>query len=545
MSKQEFILEAKEYTDSCEINGNWEIAAIVLDSIKDSSFSGGGFKGALITYWEIGETFGGGKHSDYVYVSESELIKLYNEFNYGKRFIYYSDSESLVFPYLLGSYNVEATDGWTALWYDIMSYPTYISCGAGKYSLVSEGHIRDLYGSLYHFLAYGVLGSELEYFNSKGVLQQKIWSETELNWVKHKLFIENDLFLSHKSKYSAFIKYYFRKTEELAVDKDYQLALAQNRLTHADCSKEIDSMIDEEWGACLDAFNSCASGVCRLVGDIDTARLSLPLPTDIRVLDFSDCSKYLSKIEFEMYDVTIGVPKTSIVLPKGGKGVISIVLDDDISREDLPRYGGNTLAFIGDGWIRAESLYFNEAIVEGISKVQIIGSYANSASYESRLWDKSPNPIQFYNVNGVPNLDVWCDYTQILCGREIEEASDLTCMIDLCNADTEVLHITGNAPNLDISVSECEKLRDVEIETEGTVRFNDIFCLVDRNPSLERVTVKAGRIIGKALSFEKEALKRGVTVTIEAESIQIDSKVSLSFNTCKADSCTLSWSGEE
>lgn len=88
MSKQEFILEAKEYTDSCEINGSWEIAAIVLDSIKDSSFSGGGFKGALITYWERSETLGGGKHSDYVYVSESELIKLYNESNYGKRFIY-------------------------------------------------------------------------------------------------------------------------------------------------------------------------------------------------------------------------------------------------------------------------------------------------------------------------------------------------------------------------------------------------------------------------------------------------------------------------
>ena len=140
---------------------------------------------------------------------------------------------------------------------------------------------------------------------------------------------------------------------------------------------------------------------------------------------------------------------------------------------------------------------------------------------------------------------MWCDYTQILCGREIEEASDLTCMITLCKTDTEVLHITGNAPNLDIDVSECEKLREVEIETEGTVRFNDIICLVNRNPSLERVTVKAGRIVGKALSFEKEVLKRGVTVTIEAESIQIDGKVSLSFNTGKAESCTLSWGGEE
>lgn len=535
MSKQEFILEAKEYTDSCEINGNWEIAAIVLDHIEDSSFSGGGFKGALITYWEIGETLGDGEHSDYVYVSESELIKLYNEFNYGKRFIYYSDSESLVFPYLLGSYNVEATDGWSALWYDVMSYPAYISCGVGKYSLVSEGHIRDLYDSLYHFLAYGALGSELEYFNSKGVLQQKIWSETELNWVKRKLFTENDLFLSHKSKYSAFIKYYFRKTAKLAVDKEYQLALARNRLTHADCSKEIDSVIDEEWGACLDAFNSCASGVCRLVGDIDTARLLPPLPTDIRVLDFSDCSKYLSKIAFEMCGVDTGLPKTSIVLPRGGRSVLSVVVDWDIAITEVgfPRYGGNTLAFIGDGWIRAESLFFNEAIIEGISKIQIIGCEENSAN------------IQFYNVSGVPNFDIWCDYTQILCGREVAEASDLTCKIDLYKTDTEVLHVTGNAPNLDIDVNLCEKLREVEIETEGTVLFGDIIALVNRNPSLERVSVKAGRVVGKALSFEKEALNRGVTVTVEAESIQIASKVYLSFNTGKAESCTLSWGGKK
>lgn len=178
-------------------------------------------------------------------------------------------------------------------------------------------------------------------------------------------------------------------------------------------------------------------------------------------------------------------------------------------------------------------MFFNEAIIEGISKIQIIGCEENSAN------------IQFYNVNGVPNLDIWCDYTQILCGREIEEASDLTCKIDLYKTDTEVLRVTGNAPNLNIDISSCEKLREVDIETEGTVLFNDIIALVKRNPSLERVTVKAGRVVGKALSFEKEALNRGVAVSIEAESIQINSKVSLSFNTGKIDACTLSWDGEE
>ena len=425
-----------------------------------------------------------------------------------------------------------ATDGWTALWYDIMSYPAYISCGAGKYSLVSEGHIRVLYDGLYCCLAYST--AEFEYFDSKGVLQKKVWSDKALNWVKRKLFIENDLFLSLESIYSVFVKYYLRKTAELSVNKEYQLAVARNRLTHTDCSEEPQSSIDEIRGKCLQNFNPCASGVCRLVGDIDTARIFLPLPNDIRVLDFSEC-KYLSKIEFEMCGVDTGLPKNSIVLPKGGKSVLSVVADWDIAITEVgfPRYCGNTLAFIGDGWIRAESLFFNEAIIEGISKIQIIGCEENSAN------------IQFYNVNGVPNLDIWCDYTQILCGREIEEASDLTCKIDLYKTDTEVLHVTGNATNLDIEVNLCEKLREVEIETEGTVMFGDIIALVNRNPSLERVTVKAGRIVGKALSFDKEALSRGVAVNIEAESIQIDSKVYLSFNTGKADSCTFSWDGEE
>ena len=236
-----------------------------------------------------------------------------------------------------------------------------------------------------------------------------------------------------------------------------------------------------------------------------------------------------------MCGVDTGLPKTSIVLPKGGRSVLSVVVDWDIAITEVgfPRYGGNTLAFIGDGWIRADSLFFNEAIIEGISKIQIIGCEENSAN------------IQFYNVNGVPNLDIWCDYTQILCGREIEEAWDLTCKIDLYKTDTEVLRVTGNAPNLNIDISSCEKLREVDIETEGTVLFNDIIALVNRNPSLERVTVKAGRVVGKALSFEKEALSRGVAVSIEAESIQINSKVSLSFNTGKIDACTLSWDGEE
>lgn len=529
----EFILEAKEYTDGCKINGSWEIAAIVLDNIDDSSFSGGGFKGAIITYWERSETLGGdGEYSDYVYVSESELIKLYNESSYGKRFIYYSDSKGLIFPYKLGSYTEVATDGWTALWYDIMSYPAYISCSDGKYSLVSEGHIRVLYDGLYCCLAYST--AEFEYFDSKGVLQKKVWSDKALNWVKRKLFIENDLFLSLESIYSAFVKYYLRKTAELSVNKEYQLAVARNRLTHTDCSEEPQASIDEIRGKCLQNFNPCASGVCRLVGDIDTARLFLPLPNDIRVLDFSEC-KYLSKIEFEMCGVDTGLPKTSIVLPKGGRSVLSVVVDCDVAITEVgfPRYGGNTLVFIGDGWIRAESLFFNEAIIEGISKIQIIGCEENSAN------------IQFYNVNGVHNLDIWCDYTQILCGREIEEASDLTCKIDLYKTDTEVLRVTGNAPNLNIDISSCEKLREVDIETEGTVLFNDIIALVNRNPSLERVTVKAGRIVGKALSFEKEALNRGVAVSIEAESIQINSKVSLSFNTGKIDACTLSWDGEE
>lgn len=531
MSKQEYILEVKEYTDGCKINGSWEIAAIVLDNIDDSSFSGGGFKGAIITYWERSETLGGdGEYSDYVYVSESELIKLYNESNYGKRFIYYSDSKGLIFPYKLGSYNEVATDGWTALWYEIMSYPAYISCGAGKYSLVSEGHIRVLRDGLYCCLAYSK--AEFEYLDSKGVLQKNVWSDKALNWIKRKLFIENDLFLSLESIYSAFVKYYLRKTAELSVNKEYQLAVARNRLTNTDCSEEPQASIDEIRGKCLQNFNPCASGVCRLVGDIDTARLLLPLPNDIRVLDFSEC-KYLSKIAFEMCGVDTGLPKTSIVLPKGGKSVLSVVTNEDIDERGLSSYGGNTLAFIGDGWLRAESLFFNEAIIEGISKIQIIGCEENSAN------------IQFYNVNGVPNLDIWCDYTQILCGREVVEASDLTCKIDLCKTDTEVLHVTGNAPNLDIEVNLCKKLREVEIETEGTVMFGDIIALVNRNSSLERVTVKAGRVVGKTVGFENDALKRGVTVNVEAESIQIDSKVSLSFNTGAAESCTLSWDGEE
>ena len=381
----EFILEAKEYTDGCKINGSWEIAAIVLDNIDDLSFSGGGFKGAIITYWERSETLGGdGEYSDYVYVSESELIKLYNESSYGKRFIYYSDSKGLIFPYKLGSYTEVATDGWTALWYDIMSYPAYISCGAGKYSLVSEGHIRVLYDGLYCCLAYST--AEFEYFDSKGVLQKKVWSDKALNWVKRKLFIENDLFLSLESIYSAFVKYYLRKTAELSVNKEYQLAVARNRLTHTDCSEEPQSSIDEIRGKCLQNFNPCASGVCRLVGDIDTARIFLPLPNDIRVLDFSEC-KYLSKIEFEMCGVDKGLPKTSIVLPKGGRSVLSVVVDWDIAitEVDFPRYGGNTLAFIGDGWIRAESLFFNEAIIEGISKIQIIGCEENSANIEADI----------------------------------------------------------------------------------------------------------------------------------------------------------------
>lgn len=107
----------------------------------------------------------------------------------------------------------------------------------------------------------------------------------------------------------------------------------------------------------LTSVPPCDNGVCRLVGDIDTARLFLPLPNDIRVLDFSEC-KYLSKIEFEMCGVDTGLPKTSIVLPKGGRSVLSVVVDWDIAITEVgfPRYGGNTLAFIGDGWIRAESL---------------------------------------------------------------------------------------------------------------------------------------------------------------------------------------------
>jgi hypothetical protein len=116
------------------------------------------------------------------------------------------------------------------------------------------------------------------------------------------------------------------------------------------------------------------------------------------------------------------------------------------------------------------------------------------------------------------------------------------------NTDTEVLRITGNAPNLVVEVSNCGKLQEVEIKTEGTVCFTDIIKLVNDNHSLERVTVKAGRIVGKVDRFEefpafKKALKRGVLVTVEANSLQIDSKVSLSFDTGKAESCTLSWGG--
>lgn len=567
MGEQEFILEAKDYSfDENKKDSVFQIAAIVIATVGDVTRLGksfkhgvGGFKGALITYWqswenkETGELEG--KYSDYEYVSEAELVKLYNESEeHGKRYVYYGEDENL-FPYKIAEYDVVATDGWSALWYEPISYPNYISCGDSKYQLVSEGHIRGLFGSLYGCLNYGTSGlivSKFEYFDSKGVIQEKIWSDEALIWVQRKLLVEDELFLSLNDRESAFVKYWIRKTAELSTNEEYALAVARNRITYADCSAEMYSEFDAECGKRLDGFNPCASGVCKLIGDIDTADLMLPLPDDMRVLDFSNC-KYLSKIKFAMYEANAGLPKDSIVLPKGSKSILSVLAWDegeDISEIGLPSYGGNTIAFIGEGWLKAESLFFNEAVIEGISKIQIIGCENTSAPYEDYIWAIHPDPIRFYSVIGVPNLDIWCDYTKILCGREVSEALDLTCKIAMYNTDTEVLRITGNAPNLVVEVSNCGKLREVEIKTEGTVCFTDIIKLVNDNHSLERVTVKAGRLVGKVDGFEdfpvfKKALKRGVLATVEANSLQIDGKVSLSFDTGKAESCTLSWGGKK
>ena len=83
MGEQEFILEAKDYSfDENKKDSVFQIAAIVIATVGDVTRLGksfkhgvGGFKGALITYWqswenkETGELEG--KYSDYEYVSEA------------------------------------------------------------------------------------------------------------------------------------------------------------------------------------------------------------------------------------------------------------------------------------------------------------------------------------------------------------------------------------------------------------------------------------------------------------------------------------------
>lgn len=185
-------------------------------------------------------------------------------------------------------------------------------------------------------------------------------------------------------------------------------------------------------------------------------------------------------------------------------------------------------------------------MLEGISKIQVIGYEETSTSHEECYWARHPDSLWLDSVRGVKNLDIWCDYTKILCGREVAEASELFCAIQLYRTDTEVLNITGNAPSLKLVVSDCKMLREVSIETAGNILIADILNMVNENPSLERVSIKAGKLIGKGeIPLIKSAvIKRGVSVMIEADSIELVGKAFLSFDTGESNACTLSWEGE-
>ena len=107
------------------------------------------------------------------------------------------------------------------------------------------------------------------------------------------------------------------------------------------------------------------------------------------------------------------------------------------------------------------------------------------------------------------------------------------------------MNITGNAPSLKLVVNDCQMLREVSIETAGSVWLADILNMVNENPSLERVSVKAGKIVGEGeIPLIKSAMiKRGVSVMIEADSIEIAGKAFLSFDTGLSNACKLSWEG--
>jgi len=546
MSDNKFILKAKVCTNLARITGNWEIAAIVLDSLDMQDASGSvfkegvsGFRGVIITtsngYWEDFE---------YLYISGQELVKLYNDSTHGTRFIYYSESSGDLFPEKLSSYSVVATDGWSALWYPVESYPTYIFRGNGEYALIKEGKTRVLVDSLYYCIQYSSVENYFIYFDSKGVIQSEKRSRADLKWFQQKYLVEGSLCFSLDSEQSEYTKYSLLKTARLSADKQYELAIARNRITQADCGV-VSENYAEDGGSCLTEFKSCESGVCKIVSAIDSASLLIPLPSDIQVLDFSDC-KYLSIIALVTADVDGKIPKVTIILPKGEGGILWVSeLDVDISDYGLPSYGGNTIAFIGGEWIKVKSLFFLDAVLEGISKIQVIGYEETSTPYEEVYWARHPDSICFDSVRGIKNLDIWCDYTKILCGRGVAEASELLCAIRLCRTDTEVLNITGNAPSLKLVVNDCQMLREVSIETSGSVWLADILNMVNENQSLERVSVKAGKIVGEGeIPLIKSAMiKRGVSVMIEANSVEIEGKAFLSFDTGRSNACKLSWEG--
>lgn len=96
-------------------------------------------------------------------------------------------------------------------------------------------------------------------------------------------------------------------------------------------------------------------------------------------------------------------------------------------------------------------------------------------------------------------------------------------------------------------VNDCQTLREVSIETAGNILLADILNMVNENPSLERVSIKAGKLVGEGeIPLIKSAvIKRGVSVMIEADSIEIAGKVFLSFDTVKSNACKLSWGGKK
>ena len=227
MSDNKFILKAKVCTNLARITGNWEIAAIVLDSLDMQDASGSvfkegvsGFRGVIITtsngYWEDFE---------YLYISEQELVKLYNDATHGTRFIYYSESSGDLFPEKLSSYSVVATDGWSALLYPVESYPTYIFRGSGEYELIKEGKMRVLADSLYYCIQYSSVKNYFIYFDSKGVIQSEKRSRADLKWFQQKYLVEGSLCFSLDSEQSEYTKYSLLKTARLSADKQYELAI--------------------------------------------------------------------------------------------------------------------------------------------------------------------------------------------------------------------------------------------------------------------------------------------------------------------------------